>query len=376
MLRADLLRHHTASQETRVYLLEEALDLLANIIEQTEIPPPVDLIAIAPCLLKVLDLGTDTLRKTLEIIESYFLLCPFEMLQVPFRTSLVTSLDSLLGSVKADSNGVLTHLTEVIILQAESLAGEQAIELTVTDFLNSYFLPNLLNGLHGSYIAHCTTGPLAKDSPVDGAIETDGFTILSRLLLASPRITLSAIQPARSISNTAKAKPDTVSEIPENFDETIQWLLQEWFSHFPDIPSPPVRKLHCLALTNLLTTFQPFILDRLQDLMTIWTSVIIELRTSDEPEDAKTDSLVYDPGAIQDVYAVTDEQRRPEAPEEVRRREFSGRDPVHRYNTAEFVATRLSATIKEIGGIDLFREQWLANVDAEVVKAFGDLGVL
>ncbi|KAI9659126.1 MAG: hypothetical protein M1821_002086 [Bathelium mastoideum] len=362
--------------ETGVFLLEDALDLLANIIDQSEKPTSSELIDTAPYLLKVLDLGTDTLRQALEIIESYFLLAPAEMLHDSFRAPLLTALDSLLGSLRADGNGVLTRLIEVMIIQAESLAGEQAMEITITDLLDSYFLPNLLNGLHGSYVAHCTTGPLAKVPLVDGAIETDYFTILSRLLLASPRITLSAIQPARSVSNSSKAKPNTASEAPESFDETMKWLLEEWFSHFPDIPSPPVRKLHCLALTNLLTTSQPFILSKLQDLMTIWTSIVIELRTSDDAQDARSDSLVYDTSTVHQAFVMQDGQSAPEAPSEGRKRELGRKDPVHRYNTAEFIAARLGNVIKELGGINMFREHWLVNVDPEVVKAFGELGVL
>ena len=324
----------------------------------------------------MLELGTDTLRKALEILESYFLLAPSQMLHDAFRTSLIASLDSLLGSLKADGNGVLTHLIEVMIMQAESIAGEQAMKITITDLLNSYFLPNLLNGLHGSYIAHCTSGPLGKESPVDGAIETDYFTILSRLLIAAPRVALSAIEPARSVSNSSKAKPETAAETPETFEQTITWLLEEWFSHLPDIPSPPVRKLHCLALTNLLVAPQPFILNKLQDLMTIWTSVIIELRASDEPQDKKSDSLVYDPNALHQTFATSDGQPAPEAPEEGRKRDLNGRDAVHRYNMAEFVAARLEGAIKEVGGIETFRKEWLVNVDADVVKAFGELNVL
>ncbi|KAF2230261.1 ARM repeat-containing protein [Viridothelium virens] len=362
--------------ETRVYLLEDALDLLANILEQTDQPTPQALLGIVPYLLKVLDLGTDTLRKALEIVESYFLFLPSEMLHDSLRLPLIHSLDSLLGSLKADGNGVLTHLFEVIILQAESIAGERAVEITVTDLLNSYFLPNLLNGLHSSYLAHCTTGPLARESLVDGAIETDYFTMLSRLMIASTRITLTAIEPARSVSNTSKARPSNAAEAPEPFEKTMSWLLEEWFSHFPDIPSLPVRKLHCLALTNLLATTQPFILNRLQDLMTVWTSVIIELRTSDESKDVKSDSLVYDPTLIHSNYTMEDGQSMPEAPEEARRRALEGRDPVHKYNTVEFVAGRLSEVIANVGGIETFREQWLVNVDVEVVRAFGELGVL
>jgi hypothetical protein len=44
---------------------------------------------------------------------------------------------------------------------------------------------------------------------------------------------------------------------------------------------PSQRKLNCLALTMLLETNQEWILERLQDLMIVWTDVVVELRDED-----------------------------------------------------------------------------------------------
>ena len=46
-------------------------------------------------------------------------------------------------------------------------------------------LSKLLQGLRGSWLAHCTTGPNAKEPPVDGIVETDYFAIFARAILGS-----------------------------------------------------------------------------------------------------------------------------------------------------------------------------------------------
>ncbi|KAI9698248.1 MAG: hypothetical protein M1820_007518 [Bogoriella megaspora] len=364
------------NSESRMWLLEDALDLLANILAQTETPASQDLLSIAPHLIPILELGTDTLRQALELIESYVMLAPSECLSDAFRRPLIIALDSLLGSLKVEASGVMTHLVETLIVQANLVGGNSAMQNLITDLLESYFLPSLLNGLHGSYVAHCTTGPLAMQPPVDGALESDYFTVLARLLVASPQLTLSAIQPARTVAKTVKAAPSDSSEVAEAFEQTMAWLLEEWFSHYPDIPEPSVRKLHALALSNLLTNPQPFILSKLQDLMTVWTSLIVELRPSDDPGDAKKDALNYDPAVFHRTLAGEDGFPVPEAPEEGRKRELQAKDPIYGFNMSEFVTARLGNAIDGIGGVDRFREQWLLNVDGDVVKAFGDLGII
>ena len=51
-------------------------------------------------------------------------------------------------------------------------------------------------------------------------------------------------------------------------------------------------------------------------------------------------------------------------------------DPVHRVNVKESIRDCLQQAINASGGQDSFRQNWLVNVDPDVIKSFGALGVL
>lgn len=345
--------------ETQVYLLEDALDLWANIIAQTPSSSASDsLLSLAPYLLSIFELGSENLRKALEIADSYLLLAPSHMLSPPLRTSLFTALTSLLGTLRPDANGLVCNLVEAALRAADHLGSEPAVEQTASDLVSTGFLPALLTGLHGSWKAHCTTGPRALDPPVDGIVETDYFSILARLAIASPSTFCQAVQASQP-----------ASDLPT----TMSWLLEEWTSHFENIGDPSRRKLMALALTKLLSTNQPWILQHLQSLITIWTDVVVELR--EEAADTSTplglsDSLVYTapPPSEEDARVMG-----PEAPEEARRRELANADPVHRFGLPEWIKHYLGEVVGANAG---FQEEWLGRVDADVVRAFGALGIM
>jgi hypothetical protein len=175
----------------------------------------------------------------------------------------------------------------------------------------------------------------------------------------------------------------------------MKWLLEEFFSHFQSVSDPARRKLLCLAVTNLLSINQTFILGELQSLMTIWTDVITELRDDDphhhhhnetaSPPPAAADgiipdSLVYSPS--QQPNGSNDDEENPyqalESPEDARRRHLSQTDEVHSLNTAAFVRGHLGNVIgNSVGREGGFRERWVDGVvDGDVLKGFGALGVM
>jgi hypothetical protein len=94
---------------------------------------------------------------------------------------------------------------------------------------------------------------------VDGIVETDYFTVLARIGLASPAVLLETLSPGSG----------------DSFN--LDWLLDEWFGHIDNIGAPPEQKLMVLVLTRLLETGTPWILGRLQDLIVMWTTVLGEL---------------------------------------------------------------------------------------------------
>jgi hypothetical protein len=129
--------------------------------------------------------------------------------------------------------------------------------------ISTGFLAKQMEGLHGAWSHHQAHGPAVElpSRAVDGVVETDYFSVLARIGLASPSVLLEAI---------AAIGGGTL-------EETLNWLLEEWFSHIENIGDPPNKKLMVLVLTRLLETGQEWILGRLQSLMAVWTDVLREL---------------------------------------------------------------------------------------------------
>ena len=346
--------------ETEVYLLDDAMDLWAAILVQTPSSASQDLLGLVQYLYPIYELGSDNLRKSLEITESYILLAPEHMLSDAVRMQLFTSLSSLLGSLKPDANGLVCNLLELVIRAAAKLGGEAAVSQAAADVVHTGVLGKLLEGLRGSWTAHCTTGPLKKEPPVDGIVETDYFAILARLALGS-------------LDGFCRACQQAAPAVDGNnsLETTMKWLLEEWFSHFENVGDPSRKKLMALALTKLLQTNQPFILLNLQSLMTVWTDVITELREGAEDTNTTGDSLVF---SRDDIGPPADGTI--EAPEDARRREMTYSDDVHTIDLPGFVRQYLQGSIAACGGEQVFQTEWLVNVDRDVLAGFSGLGVM
>lgn len=254
--------------DTQLYLLDDAMDLWHAVLEQTpdnEASP--DLLSLIEFIPSIFTLGTDVLRKAIDITESYSLLSPSTVLAEDFRRSFLAAAAELMGALKPEANGYLSNLVELMIRAAEGLGGEEGVRVLVGDMLSKDFFQRLLHhdGLRGSWCAHQTTGPRSTNSLVDGIVETDFFSVLSRILTASPKTFLDAVLQV----NAADSGFELGTE--------MTWILEEWFSHFENVGDPGRRKLMCLALTRLLESGEPWILVKLQDLMTVWTDVVEEL---------------------------------------------------------------------------------------------------
>ena len=250
------------NSDTQLYLLDDALDLWATIIAQTlpESPNP-DLLGLSQYLLHILTLGSEAFRKALEITESYILLSPTTILSDSFRPQLLGVLSSLLGELKPDASGSVTKVVELLIRAADGLGGEDALKVCCGDMISSGFFPKLLDGLRGAWSAHQTTGPNRRTDGVDGIIETDYFSILARIGLVSPQLLVSVL----------------ASVAQEDEAQLMKWLLVEWFSHLENVAEVSRKKLMTLLFTRLLECNQPWILVKLQDLMNVWTDLVIEL---------------------------------------------------------------------------------------------------
>ena len=310
-MRRDSARYHSLilplvqssiepTSETRLYLLEDALDLWLTVLAQTS-ESSAAILALTHYLFPLFESATDGLRKAFDITESYFILAPQAMLNDsrPFLTSFT----ALLPNLKREANGVVMHLVGVLIQTADILGGASAIETLTEVLIETGFFSQIVTGLKTSYDAHQTTGPNRVHSEIDGTVETDYLSILARLAVSNPSAFISALGTTALTRNSS-------------FEETVEWLLVEWFSHFENIGNPIIKKLHCLALTSLLNLGpHKWILAHLQDLMTVWTDVVLECVEVPEEGGEGKDTLIY-PNP-EELASETD------SPEEIRKRAVS-----------------------------------------------------
>ena len=382
--------------ETALYLLDDALDLWESVILETPTPSTTadlnpDLISMMEYLIPTLSLGSEALRKALTITEQYLLLAPTVVLVDPFVDTLLKTVSDLLGQIKADANGLVTNLMEEMILAAETLGGAQGVSSLTATMVTSGAFGGLIRGLQESWKAHQTTGPKAFTSPIQGLVETDYFSLLARITFAAPQTLIQALQalpeaaPANTNTTTTTTTTTTAAAaaapapalggvVVDDASIVMDWLLDEWFSHTEDVSDPGRRKLMAMALTRLLDLHRPFILDRLQSLMSMWTDVVVELTEGNE--DTSVDALVVVDLETGPNGAIKFEQSELESPGEERKRLLQARDPVRKVNLMPLVRDALMGCVHRSGGEAQFREEWLVNVDKEVVNSFGALGIL
>lgn len=348
------------------------MELWSAIIMQTPSPAPPEILALFPFIFHILEDGTDSTASALQIVESYVLLAPQEVLRDQVRTPLLTALKPPLSYTTKIRTGVVARLVEKMVRGAETVDGgsESTYCAISQSLLESSFLQALLEGLYSAYEASQTTGPNRKTTNVVGVVETDHFSVLARLALAHPRLFTSAVAAATNSSE----------------EQALTWILTEWFSHYDNIGSISQKKLHILGLTQLLTLQgpspdpstpappPPFILSHLQSYLTAWTDIILELAeggTGDSP-----DYLVYWNAPSGSETANPENQEQVESPENRRSSEWNKTDVIHRFPIRDFVRHRLQELIAACGGAQRFQEEWLVNIDSDVVSMFGSLGLL
>ena len=265
---------------------------------------------------------------------------------------ILAPLTTLLKGSKREVTGLVLSIVELLMQSALHLGGSEALTSFISQLMELNFLQTILVGLRGAHEAHQTSGPNRAKTWLDVLVETDYYSILARIALASPNLFIEAVKVAAP------------ALLNEPFETTISWILSEWFRHLDNISHPEKKKLSCLAVTTLLQTGQPWITVRLQELMTVWTEVVVELYDNDERKD---DCLVY--GDVELMKGAN------ETAEQEGQRKLMFADPVHRFDLKPFIREHLRQAIIACGGNEAFQEQWIINVDKDVLSEFSKLGI-
>jgi hypothetical protein len=355
-----------------MYLLEDTLDLWCTVVKETPSPASPsdlnpDLLSLIEYLIPLLETYSYSLEKSIEITEAYITLSPSTMLSQSVFSAILTAFNPKLGTLRPEHNGYITNVVELAVRTADVLGGVPAVRDLVSQMLSTKFFDGLIRGLKEAWEAHQTTGPKAIVTKIQGIVESDYLALLSRITFASPELLVDALQASEAAASIPEKmpNPDNLIGVPA----TMHWLLEEWLSHAEDVGEPTRRKLMTMALTEILELHQPFIVTRMQSLMSLWTNTIVEL--TDGNEDKSVDSLVY--AHFGGMAPPIGEMQSADGE---RRSSLEKIDPVHTVNLIELVRVRLGESIARFGGEERFKEEVMVNIDREVVGGFGALGVM
>lgn len=362
--------------ENLSYLLEDALDLMLAVLQQTptEMAAP-DLLSLSESIIPILKLGTDSLRQALEICDSFVLLSPKTMLSPVITTKMLPLMSALLptSSSTTQSRNQMAQISVVLesYVQSVSLSSSRAAYTSFAQtFVSSGLLTKILAALLESYTYLMDPRPSYKTPAVSGITETDFYTVLARFAFDFPDLFVEAINAA------APAPIEGVSQ-----QTAINWLIPAWLMHWDSIGDVTRKKLTALALTSLLGSTSPdgfapphIMKEQLQSLLHIWTDIVIEL--GEESAEKGGDYLAIWNNGLQQKNTDGVEGEWIETAEEKRKRERSKRDPVFMVNIRQFLLDRVQKLVANAGGAQRFQEEWLSTVDDAIIRGFGGLNLL
>ncbi|KAI8142979.1 armadillo-type protein [Fennellomyces sp. T-0311] len=237
----------SALVKAHVYLLEDVLDLWWTLL-QTAPNSTSQLLSMLPAAIGLLEYDTEGLRKTLKIIESYVLLDGQITLQQG-ALQLFSGLASYIGSSKVEVAASISYLGETALQSCP-------VEVYGEALVQSGLLGNILN-------------VLIQDELYAHAIMSY-MTLFARLAICDAHFLLNYLRMA------SQQMPSTT---PDDF---VGLILDRWMDKFDNIGHPRTRKLNCIALTNLLRTFDPVVLARLPYLMAVWIDILAEVNDAEE----------------------------------------------------------------------------------------------
>ncbi|KAJ2963896.1 hypothetical protein NQZ79_g1053 [Umbelopsis isabellina] len=314
--------------EAHIYLLEDGLDLWwVTVQSATECTP--QLLQMFPAAVEYLEYGTETLRKVLKIIESYVMLAP-EAILSQFALPLFNSLAGLIGDLKPEATNTIIHLLDTILLCAP-------IQLYAEALINSNLLWRMLN--------------IILENKEYAFILTQYLSIFARIAIFDQSFLLKFTEVAGQQFNPPQ--PGLLGA-----------FLDNWLDKFDNISHPRQRKLACMAITNLIATTNPVILDRLHGIMVIWSDVLSEVK-----ESGGGDALVY----WEDNSNEVDTSEIEGTPETRRKKDLLQRDPIHTTNLLSFIQTKLKESEYLNGGTEAFNNAYLSKVDAALLDQMSTL---
>ncbi|XP_076251460.1 importin beta11 [Rhynchophorus ferrugineus] len=311
------------NQGAIVYLLEDALDLWAAVLEYSPAMTN-EFMQLFNNMPPLLDYSTENLRSCLYICLVHLLLAP-ELVMHTQGNQIITICDSLMSDLKNEGVVMLMRLIDTFIRALPVLGSETVMPI----------LPRIFKRIYDK-----------DDYPL---IMSMFLCILSRVLLSSHEVF------TRILSNLSQ-------ELSESDETTLGKILDSWLHSMPNVSQVDQRKLLGLALTNLLTTQSPTVLHRFNPIMTQILEALNDITKSDD-DGVMTDSLVLAEGQSPSYF--NEDGGYYETDHDQRKKQLILSDPVHTIVLKDYLQSQIVELRKQVGPQ---YEQLLNTLDADVIS--------
>lgn len=338
--------------------LDDVVDLWRSLILQAEAPLSADMINLEVLALPLIENEPQVAEAAFDIIKAYIILSPDAILSDGLRRP---TLQALAAPLQASSRGrgadVLTsyRTMELVFLAASEIGGPSGVSVLVQDLLEIGLLQTIFRRIHEDWEYGQLTGPNAarKEAALEWAHKLAYFSVLARITLADPHLLLHVISSVVGGVDLAQVWP---------------WLAAQWFASLDSMADLERQKLSCLALTRLAELPAPapvhdLVCARLQDYFAMWAKVVLEAHDGNALGE---DGLVWESAPLPGGDDEDGEATPLERGESI----VTARDPVHTVRTYAFVTERLQGLVQACGGEAAFSDNWVVNVDKDVLADF------
>ncbi|KAI3473132.1 hypothetical protein Pfo_030424 [Paulownia fortunei] len=243
-------------------LLEDSMQLWeATLSHATSMPP--QLLGYFPCLVEILERSFDHLKVAASIIEGYMVLGGLEFLNMHAPT-LAKVLDLVIGNV--NDRGLLSILPLVDVL-VQCFPAE---------------VPQLISTTIQKLIVICLSGGDEHD-PSKTAVKTSSAAILARILVMNTNYLAQLASEPSLLAHLQKAGFS-------NEENILLCLVDVWLDKVDNVISTQ-RKTFGLALSIILTLRMPQVLDKLDQILSVCTSVILGGSQDLTEEESSSDNM-------------------------------------------------------------------------------------
>ncbi|GAA5891120.1 hypothetical protein JCM6882_006430 [Rhodosporidiobolus microsporus] len=312
------------SLPSHIYLQEDGLELWQVLLRRSH-SLSAEMLGLLPLLVSLIAAGTDVLPRCLAILESYLLLDGAGVVSL-CSSELFVAIHEALDGLKLEGIKVVLHALNTVFQTAPAATWMPALDAS---------------GCFETFLK------VISSEEQTALVITKYLCSITRVVLAGPE----------AFHQLLAA---TASRTGSTADQLLDLIITQFTERLDNMSQGGQRKLAALALAYLVPTTSHAVLNRLPDLVSLWSSVLALTEETDSG-----DAELYN---IPDDYQSDIEVDYNETLETKRRQALSAQDPIRTHKLNAFIGQKLAEAQALNGGPEAFQQQWLGKVDPLLVE--------